>query len=642
MKHIAKTYSKRLLWLGIFVWWLISFYIVVAQQSTTEFRFNQQLTGQFWSGIFINRTDIDFKFGGNKKVWLFFPRSLQTLSSGETIVLNTGNNNTCTTQIRGLYYNNERGERLRPLDQNTLTGLQAIDSSYNDMQLSWWLFTNCIGTNTSSGNVYGQVTILYHNTVYYLMGGTDYNFVTNLHGTNFSGTLKRVNNNLTWYLWDSYWGIWQILWTVSASTGNIVSPSTLDGLRPFTWTIEFLWYATTWITFDTTWTLKIISHDISENTLIINMSGLVISTASWTWDGKLSPPTLVADWDNNKAEFGKTGLPGQTGGSITRNILKTFQAGATTDSLIAHGGYFNVSFVLDWSTSGTVLNLYRSENWSVWTPNTPDPTCTLNSDLLCSFRTDHLSYFTTIQESTTTPTVTNTNWWGSATLTKDNCLYDATSKHNLSGANNNNIDYSPSYYDNDCEWPTSIIKTTPITACTSYSTEINGAYAFARNFNITTIDSCTQANLYGNLIRKDLAKMMVNFAENVFGRSGTLINNPKCASFSDITNETQDTKHYIQKICEYGLMWLESDGTTPQTKFNPYGKINRGQFGTILSRFIWMLDYSVGNNSKIPYYTKHLQALQKVGIMKKISTPNMQELRWWVLLTMKRIYDKVQ
>jgi hypothetical protein len=143
------------------------------------------------------------------------------------------------------------------------------------------------------------------------------------------------------------------------------------------------------------------------------------------------------------------------------------------------------------------------------------------------------------------------------------------------------------------------------------------------------------------LIRKDLAKMMVNFATYVFNRDELLVDDPWCLVFSDIGNETKETKRYIQKACEYGLMWLESDGITPQTKFDPYFVVNRAQFGTILSRFLWKWDNNVKNADAL-YYVKHLQALKNASIMKNISNPTMKELRWWVMLTMQRIYEKTK
>ncbi|MEI8091225.1 MAG: hypothetical protein WCG98_03060 [bacterium] len=47
-------------------------------------------------------------------------------------------------------------------------------------------FTNCTGLGGTSANVYGQITMTYHTTVYYLMAGTTYNFPANIHGSSLS------------------------------------------------------------------------------------------------------------------------------------------------------------------------------------------------------------------------------------------------------------------------------------------------------------------------------------------------------------------------------------------------------------------------------------------------------------------------
>ncbi|HBB04758.1 TPA: hypothetical protein DCZ39_07895 [Patescibacteria group bacterium] len=93
--------------------------------------------------------------------------------------------------------------------------------------------------------------------------------------------------------------------------------------------------------------------------------------------------------------------------------------------------------------------------------------------------------------------------------------------------------------------------------------------------------------MYGKLIRKDLAKMMVNFSENVFARTGIMVDDPRCELFNDISGESLQTKEYIKKACRYGLMGLHSDGIVPKDQFNPYQEVTRAEFGTVLSRFIW-------------------------------------------------------
>jgi predicted methyltransferase len=91
----------------------------------------------------------------------------------------------------------------------------------------------------------------------------------------------------------------------------------------------------------------------------------------------------------------------QSEGAITRTILSTIQVGSTVDSLIATGGYFTVNFVVANGAVGSVITIYRSEDGQNWTVNTPQATCTLDGNKVCSILTDHLSYFASIKETTT-------------------------------------------------------------------------------------------------------------------------------------------------------------------------------------------------------------------------------------------------
>jgi len=88
-------------------------------------------------------------------------------------------------------------------------------------------------------------------------------------------------------------------------------------------------------------------------------------------------------------------------------------------------------------------------------------------------------------------------------------------------------------------------------------------------------------------------------------------------------------KFYIKLSCQLGLMWVGIN------TFNPQDTITRAQFGTILSRLIRGNTYEWG----IKYYTNHLNALQTADIMTQISNHSMHELRWYVLLMMKRTYE---
>jgi hypothetical protein len=79
-------------------------------------------------------------------------------------------------------------------------------------------------------------------------------------------------------------------------------------------------------------------------------------------------------------------------------------------------------------------------------------------------------------------------------------------------------------------------------------------------------------------------------------------------------------------------MGLESDGVSVKNTFDPNQEVDRAQFGTILSRLI----RGNKNNDVEVYYQKHLKALKKEGIMNKIETPNIKEMRGRVMLMLMR------
>ena len=166
-----------------------------------------------------------------------------------------------------------------------------------------------------------------------------------------------------------------------------------------------------------------------------------------------------------------------------------------------------------------------------------------------------------------------------------------------------------------------------------YSTELNNAYLWAFDYDITTMDTIQSANIDGKLIRKDMAKMVSNFAVNVLKKvpsTGT-----KC-TFSDTKGLTEEAKSFAILSCKLGLMGFESDGITVKKHFDPMDQVDRAQFGTILSRLLRAGKYNGGN----PYYAKHLNALKNAGIMTKIATPLQKEIRGYVMLMMMRATSK--
>ena len=56
---------------------------------------------------------------------------------------------------------------------------------------------------------------------------------------------------------------------------------------------------------------------------------------------------------------------------------------------------------------------------------------------------------------------------------------------------------------------------TQVLGSATYGAELEGAYAYAADKGITTMDTIDSANMYGSLIRIHLAKMMSEYAQDV-------------------------------------------------------------------------------------------------------------------------------
>lgn len=167
-----------------------------------------------------------------------------------------------------------------------------------------------------------------------------------------------------------------------------------------------------------------------------------------------------------------------------------------------------------------------------------------------------------------------------------------------------------------------------VTGAANYSEELQGAYNYAYKTGITTMSSIDNANMYGELTRGQLAKMIANWAEKEIG---TKVDETAVCSFTDANTAEGDLATYVKKACQMGLMGQGIDA------FRPNDKVTRGEFGTTLSRAMWGDKYNGGT----PFYANHLAALKDNGVMTKTETPNQMEIRGWVMLMLQRAAEKV-
>ena len=138
------------------------------------------------------------------------------------------------------------------------------------------------------------------------------------------------------------------------------------------------------------------------------------------------------------------------------------------------------------------------------------------------------------------------------------------------------------------------------------------------------MSSIDNANMYGNITRAEMAKMLSVYAEEVLGATA---DEAKTCNFSDIDSVKGDLHDFIIKSCKLGIM---GQGITA---FRPYDNISRAEFGTALSRVLWNDKYEGGT----PYYANHLNALKSAAIMNQIANAeSTKEIRGYVMLMLMR------
>ena len=158
---------------------------------------------------------------------------------------------------------------------------------------------------------------------------------------------------------------------------------------------------------------------------------------------------------------------------------------------------------------------------------------------------------------------------------------------------------------------------------TENTTEFEQAYKFAYENWITTMDTIEKADMEWPLTRIAMAKMLSNYAINIQGKKPANIIIP---NFKDITPELNDEYDFwVSLAYQLGIMWINM----PDNKFRPFDFVTRAEFATALSRML----FSTPDGD--PYYVTHIEKLKEEWIIKD-DNPDMQELRWYVMIMLMR------
>ena len=194
---------KKLLALSIFILWLSSFGTVFAGDSavfTLVIKFNDALQSFMGGKTF---SHLHFDFGGNNFWGLIYSDGVKPVSNfnldlqkniGEEIVRN-GKTIHCYDQLKGLYYNSQRGERLWPLDEDT-RNIPMFHDGFSGLTMTWGIYTHCESDEVEidSNSFFGYLTHNYDNHDYGLIAGVQYDATGNvITWETFANNLQTFN-----------------------------------------------------------------------------------------------------------------------------------------------------------------------------------------------------------------------------------------------------------------------------------------------------------------------------------------------------------------------------------------------------------------------------------------------------------------
>lgn len=169
---------------------------------------------------------VHFNVWGNDFGGGFFWTEAKNLSTPQ-IITTTANWEalSCTDQVRGFYYNSQRGERLWPLDEESKTDLKSIKWDYDNLTINGGFYTNCqkgsinekkefIPDTTDNRTyshtaIYGRITHTYKEREYSIYAGLLNNLQQNeLPSAELKCNFQRIDNQYPFgYIYDKAGGI---------------------------------------------------------------------------------------------------------------------------------------------------------------------------------------------------------------------------------------------------------------------------------------------------------------------------------------------------------------------------------------------------------------------------------------------------
>ena len=163
---------------------------------------------------------VHFTAPGNNFVGSIFRLPSKSVSPTMITIQSWYNHKTCTKLVRGIYFNSQRGKRLRPLDEDTLTLLKNDNQIYSTLQMTGWLYTTC--DSGSNYGIFGAITYTRWWITSYVVAGTRLNYPSNKIIANMANSFQYFDNKVPiGYLYDSNGGIGYVGWSLTGDEALI-------------------------------------------------------------------------------------------------------------------------------------------------------------------------------------------------------------------------------------------------------------------------------------------------------------------------------------------------------------------------------------------------------------------------------------
>ena len=261
----------------------------------------------------------------------------------------------------------------------------------------------------------------------------------------------------------------------------------------------------------------------------------------------------------------------------------------------------------DWATPTKPEDSSYTYTFDKWTPDVVPATAT----------TDYTATFT----ATAKQTSTSSSWWGwhGKTVAKTDTKTDETkaeeTKQNENKSENNENNQELNIPERTQEELQKVLDDW-------LTQEFHDAYDFGHYYWITTMPSAKEADMKGPLTRIAMAKMLSNYAINVLWKKPANKVVPKFPDIDEKLNE--DYGWAVDLAYQLWIMWIWIEN------FRPFDLVPRAEFATALSRMLYGLE-----DWTDAYYSTHLAKLKEESIISN-DNPELQELRWYVMLMLMR------